>query len=90
MGSVKWVNFPKPWNYLMKRWKEGADLIFTHNKIINGLCKTGETAAAAGLLKKMEEAGCQPDAVTYNTIIDSLGKDRRMNEASDIFSYMKA
>ena len=38
----------------------------------------------------MEEAGCQPDVVTYNTIINSLGKDRRMNEALDIFSYMKA
>ena len=75
----------------MTPWKEGADLIVhNYNTIINGLCKIGETAAAAGLLKKMEEAGCQPNVVTYSTIIDSHRKDRRVNEALDIFSYMKA
>ncbi|KAG5244283.1 pentatricopeptide repeat-containing protein [Salix suchowensis] len=38
----------------------------------------------------MEEAGCHPNVVTYNVLIDGLCKDRRVNEALDIFSYMKA
>ena len=42
------------------------------------------------LRKWKRQAASQTWLHTINTIIDSLGKDKRMNEALDIFSYMKA
>lgn len=41
---------------------------------------------AVQLLEKMEERGCNPDKVVYNTIIDGLCKDRLVNEAMELFS----
>uniref|UniRef100_A0A6N2L8Q5 Pentatricopeptide repeat-containing protein n=1 Tax=Salix viminalis TaxID=40686 RepID=A0A6N2L8Q5_SALVM len=32
--------------------------------------------------------GCKPDVVTYNTIIDSLCKDRLVNDAMEFLSEM--
>lgn len=37
--------------------------------MISGLCNGGLTYEAEKLLRKMEEKGCSPDNVTYNSII---------------------
>lgn len=43
---------------------------------------------AAGLLKRMEDVGCDPDVVTHNAIIDSFCKDRLVTETLDLFVEM--
>ncbi|WOG95564.1 hypothetical protein DCAR_0414889 [Daucus carota subsp. sativus] len=55
-----------------------------YNTIIDGLCKSSNTSVALKLLRKMEEIGCKPDAITYNSIIDSLYKERRVDHALDL------
>lgn len=43
--------------------------VFTFNTIIKGLCTRGDNNAAIQLLRKMEDMGCKPSVVSYNTII---------------------
>lgn len=53
----------------------------TFNTLINGFCRTGKTLVALKLFEEMadgrNELGdiCKPDVVTYDSIIDGLGKD---------------
>lgn len=58
--------------------------------MIKGLCRICDNAGALNLLKKMQSSICKPNLVIYNTIIDSLCKDRRLKVALDLFSAMKS
>ncbi|XP_059460260.1 putative pentatricopeptide repeat-containing protein At1g12700, mitochondrial [Corylus avellana] len=63
------------------------------NTLVKGLClqskiAEGKTGEAIGLLRKMEERNLELDVVKYNTIIDSLCKDRLVTEALTLFSEM--
>ncbi|CAI9277485.1 unnamed protein product [Lactuca saligna] len=53
-----------------------------------GLCKSGNNDTAIALLKLMDEKGCKPNVVTYNTIIDSLCKDKMVDDALNLFKEM--
>uniref|UniRef100_A0A2N9GUD4 H(+)-exporting diphosphatase n=1 Tax=Fagus sylvatica TaxID=28930 RepID=A0A2N9GUD4_FAGSY len=66
----------------------------TLNTIVKGLCLQGEpwwsceTAAAIELLRKLEEEKVEFNVVLYNTIIDSLCKDRSVTEALNFLFEM--
>nr|XP_017189578.2 pentatricopeptide repeat-containing protein At1g12775, mitochondrial-like [Malus domestica] len=56
--------------------------------MINGLCKAGKTSKALEILTKMWEGGrFNPNQECYNPIIDSLCKERRIDEALTLFRY---
>ena len=48
----------------------------------------GNISAGIKVLRSMEQGNCQANVVAYNTIIDSLCKDRQLTEALNIFSEM--
>ncbi|KAJ0909551.1 putative tetratricopeptide-like helical domain superfamily [Helianthus annuus] len=47
-----------------------------YGTVINGLCKVGHTTKALELLTFIESGSCKPCVHHYNTVIDSLCKDR--------------
>ncbi|KAL0289936.1 UNVERIFIED_CONTAM: putative pentatricopeptide repeat-containing protein, mitochondrial [Sesamum angustifolium] len=49
--------------------------------VINGLCKAGHTLTAYDLLGLFEKTTWKPNVKSYNTVIDSLCKDRMVDEA---------
>jgi len=48
--------------------------VISYATVINGLYKPGNTSMAVDVFKKMEQNGCKPNVVTYNTTIDNLCK----------------
>ncbi|KAM5583621.1 hypothetical protein ABKV19_003485 [Rosa sericea] len=60
----------------------------TFNTLVKGFCMMGNNTAAIQLLRKMEGNGCEPNIVSYSTIIDSLGKDTLVVDAMNLFSEM--
>ncbi|KAL9234892.1 hypothetical protein vseg_009708 [Gypsophila vaccaria] len=64
--------------------------VVTHGAMVKGLCRIGDNAGALNLLRKMksESSICKPNRVIYNTIIDSLCKDRMLTEAKNLFAVM--
>ena len=59
---------------------------FTCGTILNALCKIGKTNMAIGLLRKIGKMYFEPNVVFYNTIIDSLYKDKLVTEALSLLS----
>ncbi|PWA73578.1 tetratricopeptide-like helical domain-containing protein [Artemisia annua] len=59
-----------------------------YSTMIKGLCKVSNNVIAVALLRLMDERGCKPDVVVYNTIIDSLCKDKLIDEAFKLFKEM--
>ncbi|KAF5962202.1 hypothetical protein HYC85_003411 [Camellia sinensis] len=59
-----------------------------YGTIINGLCRTGNTIRTVSLLRIMEQGSYKPDTVVCNSIIDSLCKDRMVDDALKLFSKM--
>ncbi|KAJ0705353.1 putative tetratricopeptide-like helical domain superfamily [Helianthus annuus] len=57
-----------------------------YGTVINGLCKAGHTSKALELLRFMEAGSCKPNVYQYNTIIDSLCKDKMVDHALVIFA----
>ncbi|KAH9618474.1 hypothetical protein KSS87_010763, partial [Heliosperma pusillum] len=58
--------------------------------MFKGLCRSGDNAGALRLLRNMESrAPFKPGVVIYNTIIDSLCKDRLLPQALGLFKEMK-
>nr|GEV91871.1 tetratricopeptide-like helical domain-containing protein [Tanacetum cinerariifolium] len=56
--------------------------------MIKGLCKIENTVIAIQLLRLMDERGCKPNVVTYNTIVDSLCKEKMIDDAFKLFKEM--
>ena len=54
--------------------------------MIKGLCKEGLLNEARELFEKMEEFGCQPNHITYNTIIQGF---LHHNETSWVVKYIQ-
>uniref|UniRef100_A0A803KN41 Pentatricopeptide repeat-containing protein n=1 Tax=Chenopodium quinoa TaxID=63459 RepID=A0A803KN41_CHEQI len=90
-GYVHCGKLPLATQLLNKILKLGFQpTIVTYGAIFKGLCSIGDNASALTLLKKMQSAAhCKPGLVIYNTIIDSLCKDRLLQQAMDLFSAMK-
>ncbi|CAL8991801.1 unnamed protein product [Prunus brigantina] len=58
----------------------------TYATIINGLCKAGKTCIALEILEHMYEDGrLKPNPQCYNPIIDSLCKERPVDQAVILF-----
>ncbi|KAB2623300.1 pentatricopeptide repeat-containing protein [Pyrus ussuriensis x Pyrus communis] len=56
----------------------------TYGTVINGLCKAGKTSKALEILTKMWEDGrFKPNQECYNPIIDSLCKERQIDESGN-------
>ncbi|KAL6188314.1 hypothetical protein ACLB2K_039707 [Fragaria x ananassa] len=76
---------------LFRKMVEGghcqADVV-TFNTLIKGFCAIGNNTTAIQLLRKMDERGCQPNRVTYSSIIHSLSKDTLLDEAKNLFLEM--
>jgi pentatricopeptide repeat protein len=64
--------------------------IWTYNIMINGLCLEGLFDDAMTLLSKMEDNGCIPDAVTYQTIIYALFENDENYKAEKLLREMVA
>jgi pentatricopeptide repeat protein len=64
--------------------------VWTYNIMINGLCLEGLFDEAFALLQKMEENGCIPDVVTYQTIIYTLFENDENVHAEKLLREMIA
>jgi pentatricopeptide repeat protein len=53
------------------------------------MCKSGQTALAMELLRKMEERNIKLDAVKYSIIIDGLCKHGSLDNAFNLFNEME-
>lgn len=61
-----------------------------YGTITKGFCKMGNMRVDFLLVKDMEQSGsCRPDVV-YNKFIDSLGKEKSVNEALKVFYYLSS
>ncbi|XP_071913965.1 pentatricopeptide repeat-containing protein At3g48810-like [Coffea arabica] len=58
--------------------------------VIRGLCEKGNTGTAIDFLRAMEQQKrpCKPNAIIYSTIIDSLCKDKMVDEALALLQEM--
>ncbi|GMP85156.1 hypothetical protein CsSME_00038429 [Camellia sinensis var. sinensis] len=72
----------------LMRMREIEHDVVMYGTIVNGLCRTGNTIRAVSLLRIMEAGSCKPNTVVYNTVIDSLCKDRMVDDAMKLFSKM--
>jgi pentatricopeptide repeat protein len=52
----------------------------SYTTLINGLFKVGETRAALQMLRQVDGKLVPPNVVMYNTIIDSMCKDKLAKE----------
>ncbi|WJX66464.1 hypothetical protein P8452_51021 [Trifolium repens] len=64
--------------------------VWTYNIMINGLCLEGLFDEAFALPQKMEENGCIPDVVTYQTIIYTLFENDENVHAEKLLREMIA
>jgi pentatricopeptide repeat protein len=64
--------------------------VWTYNVMINGLCKEGLFDQAIALLSRMEDNGCIPDIVSYETIIYSLFQKDERDRAEKLVREMIA
>ncbi|XP_071728844.1 pentatricopeptide repeat-containing protein At1g03540-like [Rutidosis leptorrhynchoides] len=62
--------------------------VVMYSTMIKGLCKYGKNCTAIGLLRLMNERGHKADVIAYNTIIDSLCKDKMIDDAFELFNEM--
>ncbi|KAK9705376.1 hypothetical protein RND81_07G052000 [Saponaria officinalis] len=64
--------------------------LVTYGLMFKGLCRNGDNAGALNLLSNMElKTPFKPDVVIYNTLMDSLCKDRLLPQALGLFKEMK-
>ncbi|KAL0388084.1 UNVERIFIED_CONTAM: putative pentatricopeptide repeat-containing protein, mitochondrial [Sesamum radiatum] len=56
--------------------------------VINGLCKAGHTLTAYDLLGLFEKTSFKLDVYSYSTVIDSLCKDRMVDDALQLLAKM--
>ncbi|KAJ4846802.1 hypothetical protein Tsubulata_047925, partial [Turnera subulata] len=56
--------------------------------MVDGLCETGQSSVAVGLLLGMLEVGYYPDRFNYVTVVESLCNDGKADEALDFVSKL--
>ncbi|KAG5106610.1 hypothetical protein JHK82_043580 [Glycine max] len=62
--------------------------VFTHNHIVNGLCKIGLPDKADLVVREMLEFGPRPNCATYNTLIKGYCAVNGVDRALYLFSTM--
>ena len=61
---------------------------YTYNVYINGLCKQNNVAEALQIVASMEELGCKPNVVTYNTLLGALSVAGDFVKARELMKEM--
>ena len=61
----------------------------TYNCILDGLCKSGKNAEVEQIFKDMAAAGCPPNAISCNILIQSLCQSCRVSESVDLLVKMR-
>ncbi|MQL81742.1 hypothetical protein Taro_014198 [Colocasia esculenta] len=76
----------------MPDWGWRTQNMVSYNILLKGLCRTGETLMALALLGLMMKRGgcCEPDVVTYTTIIGGLFEEGRAKDALLLIDDMRA
>jgi len=65
--------------------------VHTFSALMNVCVKAGQYQAALNVyLNDMQASGCQPNVVTYNTLIDLYGKMGQWGEATRVMDKMKS
>jgi pentatricopeptide repeat protein len=64
--------------------------VFSYSIIIHGFGCSGEASKALEMYKKMKKSGLRPNLVTFNTLIDVLGKAEMIFEVQEIVEEMTA
>lgn len=64
--------------------------VVTFNALITACRHMGEYEGALEVLRIMKDTeGCEPDVISYSTVIDTLGRRGRLKEISDVLTDMK-
>lgn len=79
---------------LLKFIREVSEITFPRNttvinKIIVGFAVYGKTEEALLIFEHMKNFKCKPDTVSFNIILDILGKAGRVEQMLSVFSSMK-
>lgn len=61
----------------------------TYTILICSLCRNGLVTSAENIFKEMEEKGCLPAVVTFNSLMHGLCNSRKFEEARKLFSKME-
>ncbi|CAN1222187.1 Pentatricopeptide repeat-containing protein At3g13160, mitochondrial [Linum grandiflorum] len=59
--------------------------VFSHNIVMKGLCEVGELNSAALLMDRMD---CEPNVVTFNTLLDGFYSNGRFEEGDAIWDRL--
>ncbi|XP_010918328.3 pentatricopeptide repeat-containing protein At3g49240, mitochondrial [Elaeis guineensis] len=60
----------------------------TFNVMVDAYCLAGRFDAAIAVFKRMGEKKCSPDTLSYNNLIDQLGKNGLVAEAEELYREM--
>ena len=61
----------------------------TFNILFFGWCRVRNPTKGMKILEEMASMGYNPDSFTYNTAIDTFCREGMVNEASELFKFMK-
>jgi len=70
--------------------KAGVADTVTYNTVIKAHLLAGKTAEAQKTVQLMTSAGCEPNCVTFNELLDACVKSKPMGDVWPIFSQMRA
>ncbi|KAJ4821102.1 Pentatricopeptide repeat-containing protein [Rhynchospora pubera] len=60
----------------------------TFNVMSDAYCHAGKFDEAVLIFRKMGEKGCIPDTLSYNNLINQLGKNKLLGQAEELFKEM--
>ncbi|KAK9103234.1 hypothetical protein Sjap_020488 [Stephania japonica] len=80
--------------HLLKFVGDASELIFPRsaaiiNRVISGFREVGQVDKSLMIFDHMKNLKCKPDVVTYNIILDILGKAGRVDEMVREFTFMR-
>jgi leucine-rich PPR motif-containing protein len=64
--------------------------IIAHNTLLKGYCSSGDLQGASNLIKEMQEAGFQPNDVSYNCLINAAVRKGDFKEVWKQIDIMKS
>eukprot|EP00850_Spirogloea_muscicola_P003622 SM000014S00410 [mRNA] locus=s14:1188288:1192650:+ [translate_table: standard] len=62
--------------------------VFLYTTLIVLMGRTKNIAAVEQLFKEMQDEGCEPSLVTYNSVMHAYGKANLLDEAKAVFDHM--
>ncbi|XP_042500627.1 pentatricopeptide repeat-containing protein At4g36680, mitochondrial-like [Macadamia integrifolia] len=83
----KFDQVPKMFYEIPQKYNVSPDKI-SYGIFIKSLCEVGSPESAFPILKEMEEKGIEVTAITFTTILDSLYKNNKIDQAETIWNEM--